>query len=99
MAYENGNGVEENPQKAVEYMMKAAEQDYGYAQFKMGDYYFFGCGPCLEDNKKAVEWYEKAVANEIPMAMLRVGEYYLYDYDSLNESEKAFSLFQESCRI
>ena len=91
LAYENGNGVEENPQKAVEYMTRAAEQDYGYAQFKMGDYYFFGCGPCLEDNKKAVEWYEKAVANEIPMAMLRMGDYYLYDYDSLNESEKAFA--------
>ena len=45
LAYENGNGVEENPQKAVEYMTRAAEQDYGYAQFKMGDYYFFGCGP------------------------------------------------------
>lgn len=73
LAYENGNGVEENPQKAVEYMTRAAEQDYGYAQFKMGDYYFFGCGPCLEDNKKAVEWYEKAVANEIPMAMLPWG--------------------------
>lgn len=73
LAYENGNGVEENPQKAVEYMTRAAEQDYGYAQFKMGDYYFFGCGPCLEDNKKAVEWYEKAVANEIPMAMLAWG--------------------------
>lgn len=53
LAYENGNGVEENPQKAVEYMTRAAAQDYGYAQFKMGDYYFFGCGPCLEDNKKA----------------------------------------------
>ena len=52
MAYENGNGVEENPQKAVEYMMKAAEQDYGYAQFKMGDYYFFGCGPCLKIIKR-----------------------------------------------
>lgn len=75
LAYENGNGVEENPQKAVEYMTRAAEQDYGYAQFKMGDYYFFGCGPCLEDNKKAVEWYEKAVANEIPMAMLRMGDF------------------------
>lgn len=96
LAYENGNGVEENPQKAVEYMMKAAEQDYGYAQFKMGDYYFFGCGPCLEDNKKAMEWYEKAVANEIPMAMLRMGEYYLYDYDSLNESEKAFAYFKKA---
>ena len=35
--------------------------------------------------------YEKAVANEIPMAMLRMGDYYLYDYDSLNESEKAFA--------
>ena len=80
LAYENGNGVE----------------DYGYAQFKMGDYYFFGCGPCLEDNKKAVEWYEKAVANEIPMAMLRMGDYYLYDYDSLNESEKAFAYFKKA---
>ena len=58
--------------------------------------YFFGCGPCLEDNKTAVEWYEKAVANEIPMAMLRVGEYYLYDYDSLNESEKAFAYFKKA---
>ena len=96
LAYENGNGVEENPQKAVEYMTRAAEQDYGYAQFKMGDYYFFGCGPCLEDNKKAVEWYEKAVANEIPMAMLRMGDYYLYDYDSLNESEKAFAYFKKA---
>ncbi len=96
LAYENGNGVEENPQKAVEYMTRAAEQDYGYAQFKMGDYYFFGCGSCLEDNKKAVEWYEKAVANEIPMAMLRMGDYYLYDYDSLNESEKAFAYFKKA---
>lgn len=96
LAYENATGVEENPQKAVEYMTKAAEQDYGYAQFKMGDYYFFGYGSCMEDNKKAVEWYEKAVANEIPMAMIRMGEYYLYDYDRLNESEKAFSYFKKA---
>lgn len=39
---------------------------------------------------------KKAVANEIPMAMLRVGEYYLYDYDSLNESEKAFAYFKKA---
>lgn len=77
LAYENGNGVEENPQKAVEYMTRAAEQDYGYAQFKMGDYYFFGCGPCLEDNKKAVEWYEKALRMSL-MAMLRMGVINLY---------------------
>lgn len=96
LAYENAAGVEENPQKAVEYMTQAAEQDYGYAQFKMGDYYFFGYGSCMEDNKKAVEWYEKAVANEIPMAMIRMGEYYLYDYDRLNESEKAFSYFKKA---
>ena len=43
-----------------------------------------------------MEWYEKAVANEIPMAMLRMGEYYLYDYDSLNESEKAFAYFKKA---
>lgn len=96
MAYEYATGVEENPQLAVDYMTRAAEKEYGYAQYKMGDYYFFGYGPCLEDNKKAVEWYEKAVANEVPSAMLRMGEYYLYDYDSLNESEKAFAYFKKA---
>lgn len=96
MAYEYATGVEENPQLAIDYMTRAAEKEYGYAQYKMGDYYFFGYGPCLEDNKKAVEWYEKAVANEVPSAMLRMGEYYLYDYDSLNESEKAFAYFKKA---
>lgn len=96
LAYEYGSGIEENPHQAVEYMTKAAEQNYGYAQFKMGDYFFFGYGACPEDNKQAVEWYEKAVANDIPLAMLRMGEYYLYDYDKLNESEKSFQLLQES---
>lgn len=96
MAYEYATGVEENPQLAVDYMTRAAEKEYGYAQYKMGDYYFFGYGTCLEDNKKAVEWYEKAVANEVPSAMLRMGEYYLYDYDSLNESEKAFAYFKKA---
>ncbi len=96
LAYENGYGVEENPHKAVEYMTKAAELNYGYAQFKMGDYYFYGYGPCLEDNKQAVEWYEKAIANGNALAMLRLGEYYLYDYDKLNESEKAFTYFKQA---
>ena len=58
--------------------------------------YFFGYGACPEDNKQAVEWYEKAVANDIPLAMLRMGEYYLYDYDKLNESEKAFNYFKKA---
>ena len=77
-------------------MTKAAELNYGYAQFKMGDYYFYGYGPCLEDNKQAVEWYEKAIANGNALAMLRLGEYYLYDYDKLNESEKAFTYFKQA---
>lgn len=96
MAYENGSGVEENPNKAVEYMKQAADLNYGYAQFKMGDYNLFSYGPCLEDNKQAVEWYKKAIENEVPIAMIRMGEYYLYDYDQLNESEKAFDYFKKA---
>ena len=42
------------------------------------------------------QWNEKAVANNSPMAMLRLGEYYLYDYDKLNESEKAFVYFRQA---
>lgn len=96
LAYENGNGVEENAQQAIDYMKKAAERNYGYAQFKMGDYYLFGYGSCMEDNAQAVEWYEKAIENGVPMAMLRMGDYYLYDYGKLNESEKAFGYYRQA---
>ncbi|MBC8592023.1 SEL1-like repeat protein [Oscillospiraceae bacterium N12] len=98
LAYENGIGVEENPHKAVEFMKRAADMNYSYAQFKMGDYYFYGYGPCMEDNKQAVEWYEKAEANNNPLAMLRLGDYYLYDYDKLNESEKAIDYYQKAAK-
>lgn len=96
LVYERGSGMEQNPQLALEYMTRAAELGYGYAQFKMGDYYFFGFGPCLEDNKQAVEWYLKAIENEAPMAMLRMGEYYLYNYDNQNEPEKAFGYLKKA---
>ena len=64
----------------------------------MGDYYLFGILTLMDANKQAVEWYEKAEANNNPLAMLRLGDYYLYDYDKLNESEKAIDYYQKAAK-
>lgn len=96
LLYENGHGVEENPTMAVEYMKKAAEQGYPYAVVAMGDFYWEGFGPILEDNKEAVKWYEKAAETESPKALVRLGDYYLYDYDDLNQPERAYEYYRRA---
>ena len=57
--YSNGQGVEQDYKKAVEWYRKAAEQGHADAQNNLGFMYYTGQG-VEQDYKKAVEWYRKA---------------------------------------
>ena len=57
--YEDGTGVEQSDEKAVEWWQKAAEQGFASAQYKLGYMYYHGYG-IEESYEKAVEWYQKA---------------------------------------
>ena len=59
LCYENGEGVEQNSEKAVEWYTKAAEQGHDKAQFNLAVCY--GNGEGVEQNpEKAFEWYIEA---------------------------------------
>ena len=57
--YDEGDGVEEDDVKAVEWYRKAAEQEYSDAQYNLGAMYYNGEG-VEQDYAKAVEWVRKA---------------------------------------
>ena len=59
--FENGSGVEENPNKAFEWYMKAAEQGHATAQFNVGFCFEYGKGVNKNVNQ-AIIWYKKAAA-------------------------------------
>ena len=62
MAYMNGDGVEQDAEKAAEYMQKAAELDDPTAQFNMGIYSLQGHG-VARDFDRAYEWMQRAKEN------------------------------------
>lgn len=94
MAYEYGiGGKPQNPEKAMEYMLVAAEAGIPYAQYKAGSYhmYDFIANAKLSEAKK---WLEKAVENHSYDAMLTLGDFYMYGYGDEKDYDRAFPLYQ-----
>ena len=73
--YENGLGIEQNLQKAIELYTEAAEQGHVYAQHFLALCYEYGRG--VEANlSKAFEWYFKAAEHGAPGAQHNVAVCY-----------------------
>ena len=59
-AYENGNGIKKNANKAMRYYEKAAESGAAEAAMKLASEY---TGGKTKDDAKAFKWYKKAAEN------------------------------------
>jgi len=59
MCYDNGDGVDKDPTKAIEWYSKAADQGYAIAQYALGICYLRGNG--VNSNEvNATYWLQKA---------------------------------------
>lgn len=67
LCYENGDGVEQDSEKAVEWYRQAAQWGNGEAQAKLGDCYFAGYG-VQRNYGLAWSWYKKAAEHSIARA-------------------------------
>jgi len=88
-------GTEFDAQKAMDYMQRAAEKGYTYAQYKLGSYYYYGL--VETDLDKAEEWYLKAYEQGgYPYAAIMLGDFYLYNIKDAEEPEyeKAFDYYK-----
>jgi TPR repeat protein len=74
-AYEDGNGVLQNDESAVEWYRKAADQGNADAENRLGVMYRLGRG-MSPDKEEAVRWYRKAAKQGNSQAMFNLGASY-----------------------
>ncbi len=90
--YYDGNGVDKNYEKAIEWYSKAAEQGFAPAQHSMGWMYEKGYG--VDKNyEKAVEWYSKAAEQEYALSLNNLGCMYKDGKGVNKNTRKAFEFF------
>ena len=66
--------IQENKlKKAKPLLLKAAEKEYGYAQYLLAMNFFYYKH---ENNKEALHWLERAASNDEPYALYQLGLYY-----------------------
>ena len=70
--YENGQGVQQNPKKAVKWYRLAADQGLPDAQNGLGLMYKRGLG-VLQDHEEAVKWYQLAADQGYSVAQFNLG--------------------------
>jgi len=74
-AFEQGSGVQQNPEQAAIWYRKAADQGNAKAQNSLGVLYWMGEG-VEKDKKEAVKWYHMAARRGDASAMFNLGAAY-----------------------
>ena len=72
-------GVEQLPQKAMEFLHKAAALDYPPALYRLGKFYYYGKGCLTVDARKAVEYLTRAAEFGESESYKLLGEIYFHN--------------------
>ena len=85
--------IQENKlKKAKPLLVKAAEKEYGYAQYLLAMNFFYYKH---ENNKEALHWLERAEGNDEPYALYQLGLY----YSEANDLAKAIKYYQRAAEL
>ena len=68
LAYANGNGVDSNPQAAIEWYLKASDRGHSSAEYELGLSYYNGFYNA-EDHATALEWFVRSARHQCVSAM------------------------------
>ena len=87
--------IQENKlKKAKPLLVKAAEKEYGYAQYLLAMNFF---DLYSENNKEALHWLERAAKNDESEALYQLGVYYLEGDEA--DLAKAINYFQRAAEL
>ncbi len=93
-----GIGVEEDDQKAVEWILKAAEQGFAPAQAMLGACCAAGTG-VEEDEQKAVEWILKAAEQGFAPAQMILGTCYAEGMGVAKDEREAAAWYRAAAEL
>ena len=83
---------EDKLKKAKPLLVKAAEKEYGYAQYLLAMNFFYYTH---ENNKEALHWLERAAGNDEPYALYQLDLY----YSEVNDLAKAIKYYQRAAEL
>lgn len=90
--YYTGALGEENISEAYKWYKKAADKGETNAQFKLGEYAFYGYGNIQKDINTAYKWYQKAAVDQRD-AQYMMGKQYYYGYRDTIDYQTALQWF------
>ena len=98
LCYHNGDGVEKDDEKAVEWYTKAAEQGHPDAQYTLGMVYGYPWSyeGVVQDFKKAVEWFALAAEQGHSEAQFILGLCYDMGNGVAQDFEKAVEWYTKA---
>ncbi|MCW8310747.1 sel1 repeat family protein [Sphingobacterium sp. InxBP1] len=97
LCYEYGFAVAQDPYKASEYITKAADLGFPYAQYVLGRYYLNGL--VQQDTARGLQLLEQAANQQVGEALLLLGDYYFFDYEQLEEYDKGFAYYERAQQL
>ena len=83
---------EDKLKKAKPLLVKAAEKEYGYAQYLLAMNFFYYKH---ENNEEALHWLERAASNDETYALYQLGLY----YSEANDLAKALKYYQRAAEL
>lgn len=93
--YSDGEGVDKNPTKAVEWYRKAAAQNHARAQSALGSAYQIGRG-VEKDYREAVRWFREAAAQNNLEAQCSLGGCYRFGHGVEPDYKEAVKWFRKA---
>ena len=96
--YYLSNGMDENPDKAIQYIRLKAEEGDPVAQVNFGKCFFEGKG-VKKDLETAFAWFEKSAKQDCPEGLYMLGLCYYQGWGVSADPTKASPLFKKAVKI
>lgn len=91
-AHNEGNGIEQDYGKTLEWWRKAATNGFSKSQFNLGEFWLNGRPGFAPDYERSLNWYEKAAAQGNHAAHAEIG--FIYEVGFLGEPDLAKAVAQ-----
>ncbi len=97
--YFEGQYVDQNYKKALEYFSLAYENGFEYASYYLGAYAEYGYGDYEIDYEEAVEWYENGVWWKDTSCLVGLGRCYELGHGVGMDKKKAHELYEQAANL
>ncbi len=93
--YEQGEGIEQDYEKAIDWYRKAAVKGYAIAMNNIGDMYRLGKGE-EQNYEEAISWYKKAAEKGYVDAMNNMGDMYEHGQGVVQDYKEAMNWYKRA---